>query len=130
MSDNKDGFSHQDWNPVVLKKTQKQLKEMNKGTLPKEIVTNKNYKANSSSTHLSKKLLDEENDDFKIETVSRSLSFQIQQARTAKKISQKDLANQMNTQLSIIQSYENGKATPDGAFLAKMSRVLGVKLKK
>jgi len=128
MSDNKDGFSHQDWKPVVLKKTQKQLMNSNKAS--KNIITNKNYKANSSSTQLSKKVLDDDNDDFKIETVSRSLSVQIQKARIFKKMSQKDLANQMNTQVSIIQSYENGKATPNGEFLAKMSRILGVKLKK
>ena len=130
MSDKKEGFAHQDWNPVVLKKNQKQLKEMNNGKVPTKIINNKNYQANSSSTQLSKKVLDENNDDFKIETVSRSLSVQIQKARTARKISQKDLANQLNTQLSVIQSYENGKATPDGAFLSKMSKILGVKLKK
>lgn len=130
MSDKKEGFAHQDWNPVVLKKSQKQLQEMNKGKVPTKIINNKNYQANSSSTQLSKKVLDENNDNFKIETVSRNLSVQIQQARTAKKISQKDLANQLNTQVSVIQSYENGKATPDGVFLSKMSKILGVKLRK
>ena len=130
MSDNKDGFTYQDWEPVVLQKNTQQLKEMNKGKLSTQIINNKNYKANSSLSNLSKKVLDDENTDFKINTVSRSLSVQIQKARNARKISQKDLANQMNTQISIIQSYENGKATPNGEFLARMSKVLGVKLKK
>ena len=130
MSNKGDGFDHQDWNPVILKKTTQQLKEMNKKNNSSTIISNKNYNANSNTSNISKKVLDDDNDDFKVETVSRSLSVQIQQARNAKKMSQKELAQQLCTQPSIIQSYENGKATPDGAFLAKMSKILGVKLKK
>ena len=126
MPNNKDdGFKHQDWEPVVLKKAPQQTKDNNKG------LANKNYKPNSNSnTVVPKKLLDDDLDHFEIKTVSRSLSVQIQQARNLKKMTQKDLANKLNTQPSVIQSYENGKAVPNGEFLAKMSKILGVKLKK
>ena len=131
MPNNKDdGFKHQDWEPVVLRKTPQQLKDMSKGNVNKSI-TNKNYKPNSNNlTTVSKNLLNDDLDHFEIKTVSRSLSVQIQQARNLKKMTQKDLANKLNTQPSVIQSYENGKAVPNGEFLAKMSKILGVKLKK
>ena len=131
MPNNKDdGFKHQDWDPVVLRKTPQQTKAMNKGTTQKTIV-NKNYKPNSNNSNtISKNITDDDLDNFEIKTVSRSLSVQIQQARNLKKITQKDLANRLNTQPSVIQSYENGKAVPNGEFLAKMSKILGVKLKK
>ena len=124
MKDKKDGFTHQDWEPVVLKKTAKQLNDINKSKCSTTIISKNN------KPQLSKKLLNDDNDDFKINTVTRSLSVQIQQARNLRKMSQKELANKLCTQPSVIQSYENGKAIPDGAFLAKMSKVLGVKLKK
>jgi len=129
---NDNNFKHQDWEPVVLKKTGKQL-EMNKNNCNKTIVPNKNYTANKNNTankNISTKILEDDIDNFEIKTVSRSLSVQIQQARIAKKITQKELAQKLNSQPSIIQSYENGKAIPNGEFLAKMSKILGVRLKK
>jgi putative transcription factor len=45
------------------------------------------------------------------------------------KMTQKDLANKVNTQASVIQAYENGSATPDQQLLAKLERVLGIKLR-
>jgi ribosome-binding protein aMBF1 (putative translation factor) len=110
---NDNNFRHQDWEPVVLKKTGKQL-EMNKNIVP-----NKNYKANKNNTankNISTKVLEDDIDNFEIKTVSRSLSVQIQQARIAKKITQKELAQKLNSQPSINQSYENCKAVPNGDF--------------
>lgn len=51
-------------------------------------------------------------------------------ARQAKKMTQKQLAQQCQLQVSVIQSYENGKAIPNGQIISKLSRVLGTRFPK
>ena len=53
----------------------------------------------------------------------------IQKARIEKKMSQAELAKQINERPQVVQEYENGKAVPNQAVLGKMERVLGVKLR-
>ena len=53
----------------------------------------------------------------------------IMQARTAKKMTQAQLAQQINEKPQTIQEYESGKAIPNNQILGKMERVLGVKLR-
>lgn len=64
------------------------------------------------------------------ERVSTQLKTQIIQARTAKKLTQAQLAQLVNEKPQVIQEYETGKAIPNPQVLSKMSRVLGVVLKK
>ena len=74
--------------------------------------------------------LENDSESFAHETVSSSLKKQIQSARLAKKMTQVDLAKAINEKPQVINEYENGKAIPNPQVLSKMSRVLGVKLKK
>jgi putative transcription factor len=74
--------------------------------------------------------LENDSESFAHETVSSSLKKQIQSARLAKKMTQADLAKAINEKPQVINEYENGKAIPNPQVLNKMSRVLGVKLKK
>jgi putative transcription factor len=53
----------------------------------------------------------------------------IQQARMEKGLSQKDCAQKINEKPSVLQDYESGKAIPNTQILAKLERVLGVKLR-
>ena len=46
-----------------------------------------------------------------------------------KSMTQKELATKVNEKPTIIQEYENGKAIPNPALLAKLERALGVKLR-
>ena len=64
-------------------------------------------------------------------TVNKDVGKAIATARMAKTptMKQADLATKVNSHPSIIQSYENGTATPDQTLLSKMERVLGVKLR-
>jgi ribosome-binding protein aMBF1 (putative translation factor) len=48
--------------------------------------------------------------------------------RNAKKLSQKELAQQCMISAGIINDYEAGRAIPDGALISKFERVLGVRL--
>ena len=73
--------------------------------------------------------LDLATEAIKIETAAPlELRTRIQQARTAKGLTQAKLAQALNIRLTEIQAFEAGKAKPDNAILNKMSRVLGTKL--
>ena len=62
--------------------------------------------------------------------VPLSTANMIQQGRIAKGFrTQKDLAAAIGVNVSIINSYESGRAIPDHAILQRLRRVLGVKLK-
>ncbi len=121
------GFQENQWEEVKFTKKTKQQTEQDKeklkalSTLPPKTVRN---------------FLADDPESLEIEKVSHSLKTQIQQARTAKKNpdgkswTQADLAKAINVTADIIRDYESGKAIPNGDLLSKMSRVLGVKLKK
>jgi putative transcription factor len=70
----------------------------------------------------------EETDELKHAKVDKSLSKAIMQARTAKKMTQKDLATAINEKPQVIAEYESGKAIPNGAIIVKIERKLGCKL--
>ena len=104
-------FHHQDWNEVILRK-------------PVEIKKNE-HKLNQKPKV--QQLL-EGNDIVAPLKTNKELKIAIQQARIAKKWSQKELATQLNTTIQIISQYENGKAIPNNAFISKLEKKLGVKL--
>ena len=81
-----------------------------------------------SATGANLKRLEESNEEFKHNTVDRSLSQAIQQARLAKKLTQKDLATAINEKPQIIQQYESGQAIPNPQILLKLDRALGIHL--
>ena len=89
---------YQDWEPVVLKKETKDKQ---------------------TQTH---------NDDPVIREMTHSIQKAIQQARMACKMSQKELATNLQVQPSIITDYENGKAVPNNLFISKLEKALGTKL--
>lgn len=102
--------SGQDWEPVVLKKTN----------------TNKdvNTKQNTNNS---------DNMEVEVEikpTVSLSNSLLIQKARMGKKMSQKELAQRINIDSKIIQLYESGKVVPNVKLMIKLEKILNIKLNK
>ena len=100
-------MQHQDWTPVVLKKT--------------------NY---SEKKVLHKPKITEEDDYNKPIKISATNSKLIQEGRKLKKMNQKDLANAINKDVKIIQLYESGKTVPDTQIMLKIEKVLGIKLNK
>jgi putative transcription factor len=85
-----------------------------------------NASAHTATSMSARKL--EESDEMKHDKVDKSLSKAIQQARMAKKMTQKDLATAINEKPQIIGEYENGKAIPNGQIISKIERKLGCKL--
>mmetsp|Transcript_7537 Transcript_7537/g.8687 ORF Transcript_7537/g.8687 Transcript_7537/m.8687 type:complete len:128 (+) Transcript_7537:102-485(+) len=88
--------------------------------------TGANKSAHSATTMSARKL--EETDELKHSKVDKSLSKAIQQARMAKKMSQKQLATLINEKPQVIAEYENGKAIPNGQIIVKIEKKLGCKL--
>lgn len=81
-----------------------------------------------SSTIMSARKLEEADDVGRIAKVDKSLSKAIMQARTAKKMTQKDLATAINEKPQVIGQYESGKAVPNPQIISKLERKLGCKL--
>jgi putative transcription factor len=77
---------------------------------------------------MSARKLDEATEAVHIARVDKELSKAIAQARTALKLSQKDLATAINSKPQVIAEYENGKAIPDGKIIAALERKLQTKL--
>lgn len=108
----------QDWNNVVFKKTEAQKK-----------LEQKKLAKNQPKITIDRKLQKVDNTEIdKIKTISLKASKVISKRRTELKLSQKQLAQQLNLKPEIIVQYENGKAKPNQAIIVKLERILGVYL--
>lgn len=130
----------QDWEPVVLQKPRTKARELrdpkavNKALRTgAQVQTVKKADAGSNKktppTAVNARKLDEAEEPAALNKVSTEVRQAIQKARIEKKMSQAELAKQINERPQVVQEYENGKGVPNHAVLAKMERVLGVKLR-
>ena len=76
------------------------------------------------------KKIEEETENFEHQKVSHNMAQTIQQARVGKGLTRKELAERLNVKVAVITEYETGKAIPNNMLLQKLSRVLGVTLRK
>lgn len=130
----------QDWEPVVLHKTRPKSQDLRDRKAVNEAlrtgkavetvkkgVAGTNKKVTSTAVNARK--LDEETEPAALAKVSSEVRLAIQKARIEKKMSQFELGKLINERTQVVQEYENGKAVPNHMVLAKMERVLGVKLR-
>ena len=120
-------MSHQDWEPVVFKKSSTQtqrsgnvesIKKADSGNR-QNVPQGNTYKLDnidSSDAKLSLKMIDSR----AVEAVKRK--------RCDLKITQKELANKAQVPETVIKSLENGKEQHNPQLLTKLQRTLGVKL--
>ena len=120
-------FTEQDWEPLVLRKNQVKSKLDKQNALRTGKVETKVKNSNKDHNTEMRKL-EEDMDNLKVETVNKSISKAIMEARMKLNLKQKDVANKINVQPQVVQQYENGKAKPDIAVLKKLERVLKCKL--
>jgi ribosome-binding protein aMBF1 (putative translation factor) len=106
-------MEHQDWKAIVLKPAAP--------VIVKNIVEKKKPIENSSIK------INENDEVIQIKKVPKEISQLITNARIAKKLSRKDLANQLNFKQDIIDDIETGKAIYNGNQIAKIKKYLGVK---
>jgi len=101
----------QDWHYKTFNASQK-----------KEKVVHKSSQIDETDARARKADLETEN--FKVETVNKSVSKEIQQLRQAKQWSQKQLAQAINEKVDVVRAWENGSAIPSGRILVKMRKAL------
>ena len=119
-------MDHQDWGPTVFKKRAPKSTSEAKSRgmkVTKERVINKNeaYKSNLNSRKV-------DNEEAEIKKIDHSLTKIIQKARFEAKMSQKELAQKLNLQTTVIQNYESGKVIPNKTLLYKMGKLLNTHL--
>lgn len=93
-------MQHQDWEPVILKKETKEVKEIT----PKSL------------------------DIVKLKEPSLDFQKALQQARLVNKMSQKDLALKLGMNLNTMINYEKGKEVPTNLIISKLEKILNTKL--
>ncbi|KAI0721508.1 ylMBF1 [Cerioporus squamosus] len=86
-------------------------------------------KAHQGTDHQKIAKLDRENEVAPPPKISPTVGKAMQAARMEKSLSQKDVAQKINEKPSVLQDYEAGRAIPNPQILAKLERVLGVKLR-
>ena len=110
-------MDHQDFNNIIIRGKQKAIG-------PKKIIPK------GQNIDLHKLKIENEQDNFKINTIPMNLCKQIAQARNLKKITQKEMAQKLGVQFNIYNTLENGKATYDGKtkqLVNKLQNLLGTK---
>ena len=119
-------MDHQDWDTVIIKKKvnvsgRVTAEEIRKGAF-------ETVKKTTTTTNMAK--IERDTEDAAPKTVSTKLSQAIISARTAKKMTREQLAVHINEKPKVVEMYETKKAVPNVAVLSKMSRALGVSLRK
>lgn len=116
-----------DFEPVFLKRTVPKDEQIKKGNFE----TKTKYQASKNVQNKSEiDMRKIDNEEIKLKTAPIDLRKQIQQARTTKKLTRAELAQKCSLSEGIIRDYENGTAIVKSGELAKISKALGVQLKK
>ncbi|KAJ3447220.1 endothelial differentiation-related factor [Anaeramoeba flamelloides] len=126
-------YGQQDWG--VVKIGQRKSRTNNKKPTKKqkqEAMRTGNVQVRKKNNNEGRKMYQLENDNEvrKHQTLGVSVGRKILQARNAKKITQKQLAQQCSVKVTVINDYERGKAIPDNRLLTRMERILGVSLRE
>ncbi|KAJ0960600.1 hypothetical protein J5N97_001525 [Dioscorea zingiberensis] len=136
------GSLTQDWDPVVLSKRKPRSSELKDPKAVNQALragasvetvkkhdAGSNKKSSTTGPVMYARKLDEQTEPAGFEKVAPEVRAAIQKARLAKKMSQVELAKLINERAQVVQEYESGKAVPNQAVLAKMEKVLDVKLR-
>jgi putative transcription factor len=114
-------MSHQDWTPVVFSK-----KSDKKSNNEKEKTTPSSSSSSLSSVGVYKASSDD--DVKKTKYVSKNTSQAIMSARSEKKMTQKELAQKCNMDVSIVNEIERGTCVYNATHVNKIQSVLGAKI--
>lgn len=120
------GFEHQDLEVLHLVNKKVALENAKKDRIRKGLTTMETKKKYQGDGKMKK--LEEDMENLKVETVSKSISTTIREQRTKLNLKQKDLANKINVPVATIQQYENGKSQTEIKILIKLEKALRCKL--
>ncbi len=125
-------MNHQDYTVVDVGNPKLKALRAKQNSGPKQ-VQSKSLKNNTTILQGTGKKLKEDEEGFsslsKDDYVGLTIGKKISQARVAKKLSQKQLAQQLNILPGILQTYENGKALRNNSMLSKIEKALGTKVR-
>ena len=125
-------MDHQDYTVVDVGNPKLKALRAKQNSGPKQ-VQSKSLKNNTTILQGTGKKLKEDEEGFsslsKDDYVGLTIGKKISQARVAKKLSQKQLAQQLNILPGILQTYENGKALRNNSMLSKIEKALGTKVR-
>ena len=108
---------HQDWTPVVFNKKSHDGKD-----------TEKEKPSSSSLSNVGVYKAASDDDVKKTKYVSKNTSQAIMSARAEKKMTQKELAQKCNMDVSIINEIERGACVYNASHVNKIQSVLGAKI--
>jgi len=97
-----------------------------------QVVTQTKYNSTANKQHSNDfdvRKLDKDEGDYAVKTVPPEQAKRIVQLRTAKGLTQKELANAIQETASVVAQYEQGKAIPNQKVLSKMEKALGGKIR-
>jgi len=106
---------HQDFKEIILKNPSSQKNKII-SSQPSVVISK-----------LQKQLLNDDEEGPKLKTFGKDNGKLLQSARTARKLTQEQLANLINEKKNVINSYEVGNIVPDNKILNKLRRVLNIK---
>lgn len=109
--------SHQDFKEIILRNPSSQKQQHKNVSSQPSVVISK----------LQKQLLSDDDEGPKIKTFGKENGKILQNARTSRKMSQEQLANQINEKKNVINSYEVGNVVPDNKILNKLRKALNIK---
>lgn len=108
-------YEHQNWETITFnKKSDNKIEDKPAQQNPQIISTQAKIEADIDAGKLPK-------------TYGHEYGKKVQTARCEKKLTQEQLAQQLNVKKDIIQKVENGTGLIDGSICSKLFRVLGVK---
>lgn len=114
MEEHFNTLDHQDWKTIVVRKPKENIKNS------KKKINNDNQKKIS----IEKKA---EEGDLKQKKITLELRQDIMKARTAKSLTQKQLASSINLPQQVISDIESGKALYNPQHISKIKRFLKLK---
>ena len=115
-------MEHQDWETHIIHcKTSKTTNSKNPSLNNKDKKTHKDV---SKSVKLEKLV---EKDELTHKVIPKELSDLIRNKRCEMKLKQKDLAKQLNVNVSVINEIESGKAIYNGKLVSRIKRKLNIK---
>ena len=112
-------MEHQDWNTVTFNT----VKNIPAHKLEKVVISKPVFKGGVDSAKLER----DEEEGKKLKTYGTEYGRKVQEARKQKNWTQKQLAQQLNVQQTVIQNVENGSGLVDGKVCNNIFRILKVK---
>lgn len=124
--------NHQDFKEVVFKRKPVNSKKVNLSSTQgmKRLETRVQYNNRSAHNqlHNMRKLDNNTGEGAKVKHIQSTFSRALQQARLERKMTQKQLASQINEKPQVINEYESGKAVVNPHIVQKLHRVFPGKL--